>query len=78
VQPRNPGEQVCEESLGIAQERALRLHASKLLEERQSDDLRVRKTLYGFVASSAGVEGSVRVVDEAKEDGKSLFRTGQA
>jgi hypothetical protein len=67
-------EQLREEPLCLAQERALALHASKLLEEREGDDLRVRKPLEGFVASSTGVEMSVSVVDEAKEDGEGLFR----
>jgi hypothetical protein len=78
VQPHYFREQVREESLGVPQKRALRLHAPQLLEECQGDDLRVRKALYGFVVSSAGVEMGVSVVDETEEDGEGLFRIGEA
>jgi len=61
----------------ISSERALALHVSKLLEEREGDDLRVRKPLERFVASSTGAEQRVSVVDEAKEDGKGFFRAGE-
>jgi hypothetical protein len=70
---------VREEAFAVAQEGAFALHTPQLLEERQGDDLRVRKPLYGFVASSAvGVEMDVSIVHEAKEDGKGLFRLGEA
>src|SRR3712207_9031675 len=63
----------------VPQEGAFALHPPQLLEECQSDDLRVRKPLYGFVASSATrVEQRVSVVDEAEEDGQSLFRPSEA
>ena len=78
VQPRHPGEQVSEEPLGVAQERAFALHPPQLLEERKRDDFRVRKPLEGLVASSAGVEMGVSVVDEAEEGGQGLFRLGEA
>src|SRR5215210_2617934 len=78
VQPRHSGEQVREEPLGVAQEGALRLYASQLLEECQGDHLRVRESLYRLVVSSTGVEQRVSVVHEAEEDGQSLFRLGEA
>src|SRR3712207_8974744 len=79
VQPHHPGEQVRKEPLCVPQEGAFALHSPQLLEKCQSDDLRVRKPLYGFVASSATrVEQRVSVVDEAEEDGQSLFRPSEA
>jgi hypothetical protein len=77
VKPYHPGEEVAEEPLGVAQERALRLDASQLLEESEGDDLRVCKPFEGLVASSFGVEGSVGVVDEAEQDGERLFRSSE-
>jgi hypothetical protein len=67
-QPHHHGEQLREEPsfAGIAQERALALHPSKLLEERERDDLRIRQPLEGLVASGVGVEESVGVVYEQK------------
>src|SRR5215208_2831379 len=62
VQPHHPGEQVREEPLGLAQERAFAFHASQLLKEGEGDDFRVREALYGFVAAGTGVEMSVSVV----------------
>ena len=62
-----------DEPLGLAQEGALALHPTKLLQERQGDDLRVRELLEGLVASSTGVEQQVSVVHEAEEDGQGLF-----
>jgi hypothetical protein len=57
VQPRYPREQLREEPLGIPQERAFALHAPKLLQEDEGDDLRARKPLYRLLSSSAaGVE----------------------
>ena len=50
------GEQVGEEALCIAQEGALALHAAQLLQEGESYDLRVRKPLYGLVASCLRVD----------------------
>jgi hypothetical protein len=41
VKPHHPWEQMREEPLGVAQERALALHPSELLEEREGDDLRI-------------------------------------
>lgn len=78
VQPRHSGEQVREEPLGVAQERAFALHATQLLEECEGDDFRVREPLEGFVASSTGVEQHVGIVDEAEEEDQGLFRLGQA
>ena len=67
------------EPLGVAQEGALRLHTSQLLEKCEGDDFRVGEPLEGFVASSAtGVKEAVSVVDEAEQDGKDLFRVGEA
>ena len=65
-----PREQLREEPLGIPQERAFALHAPKLLQEGEGDDLGVRKPLYGLVAASAaGVEEAVGVVYEAEKHG---------
>jgi hypothetical protein len=78
MKPHHPGEQVREEPLGVAQERALALHPSKLLEERERDDFRIRQPLEGLVMSGVGVEESVGVVYEAEEDAQGLFRMGEA
>jgi hypothetical protein len=78
VQPRYPREQLREEPLGIPQERAFALHAPKLLQEGEGEDLGVRKPLYGLVASSAaGVEEAVGVVYEAEKHCHSLFQVGE-
>ena len=59
-----------EEALGVTQEGTLRLHAPKLLEEGQSDDLRIREVFEGFVAvRSLRVESGVGVIYEAEEHG---------
>jgi hypothetical protein len=68
------GEQVREESLGVAQEGTLALDAAQLLEERERQDLGVRKPLEPFVAPGAGVEVRIGIVYEAEQDGESLFR----
>ena len=68
------GEQVREEPLGVAQERAARFDAPQLLEEGQGDDLRVRELLERFVAAPPGVEQRVGVVYEAEECGHGLFQ----
>ncbi len=79
VHPHHPGEQVREEPLRLWQERAFALPAPQLLEEGQGDDLRVRESLYGFVAPSAmGVKVGVSVVDEAEEALTVLFCLGEA
>jgi hypothetical protein len=67
-------EQLREESLGITQERVLALDAPQLPEEGQRDEPRVRESVYGFVASGAGVEVGVCVVYEAQEGDDRLFR----
>ena len=77
VQPHHSRRQVREEPLGIPQERAFGLDATKLLQESEGDHLRVRKALYGLVASSAmGVEEAVGVIYEAEKHGQSLFQVG--
>ena len=78
MKPHDPREQVGEEPLGIAQKGALGLHASKLLQEGEGYDHRVREPLYGFVAPPFGVEEGVGIVDQAEEDGEGLFRSGEA
>jgi hypothetical protein len=78
VQPNHTWEQVREEPLGVAQERALTFHPSKLLQEREGDDLRIRQAFEGLVASGARVEQAVGVVHEAEEDSQGLFRLGEA
>ena len=67
-----------EEPFCVSQEGAFALHAPQLLEECQGDDLRVRESLEGSVASSARVEQHISVVHEAEENGQSLFRLGKA
>ena len=63
-----------EEPFCVAQEGALALHPSELLEKGEGDNFRVRKPLYGLVASSAvGVEQRVSVVYEAEEHAQSFF-----
>jgi len=78
IKPHHPREQVRKEPLGVAQEGALALHAAQLLEERERDDLRVREPLERLVTLPVRVEMGVGVVDEAEEDGESLFREGEA
>jgi hypothetical protein len=78
VQPHHSREQVREEPLCVAQERAFALHTPQLLQECQRKHPRVGKSLYGFVTSSVGVEMSLSVVDEAEQDGEGLFRLGEA
>src|SRR5829696_2344224 len=78
VQPHHPGKQVREEPLSVAQERAFALHAPQSLEECEGDDFRVGEPLYGLVVFSAGVEMDISVVHETEEDGKGLFRLGEA
>jgi hypothetical protein len=56
------GEQVREEPLGVAQEGTLALDAAQLLEERECQDLGVRKPLEPFVAVGAGVEVRIGIV----------------
>ncbi len=63
-----------EKSLGVSQEGALRLHATKLLQEGEGDDLRVRKPLERLVTPPVWVGQCVGVVDEAEEDSQGLFR----
>jgi hypothetical protein len=78
VQPRYPREQLREEPLGIPQERAFALHAPKLLQEDEGDDLRARKPLYRLLSSSAaGVEVAVGIIYEAEKHGQSLFQVGE-
>lgn len=68
-----------EEPLGLAQERALALHAAQPLQEGEGQHLRVREALGGLVAPRAArVDGTVGVVYEAEKDGRSLFREGEA
>ena len=78
VKSYHPWEQMREKPLGISQEGALRLHATKLLQEGESDDLRVRELLERGVSLPPRIEEGVGVVDEAEQDGQSLFRLGEA
>jgi len=64
VHPRNSRE-VDEEPPGVAQEGVLALDAPKLLQERQRQDLRIRKLLERLEARGVGVEGGVGILDEA-------------
>jgi hypothetical protein len=68
------GKQLREEAGGVSEEGALGLHASKLLEEREGKDLRIGELLERRVAPPFGVEPLVGVVDEAEENGESLFQ----
>jgi hypothetical protein len=77
MKPHHPGEQMREEPLGIAQERALALHATELLQERKRDYLRVREPFERLVASKMGVEELVSVVYEAEEHGYHFFQIGE-
>ena len=77
VKPRYAREQVRKEPLGVAQERAFALYPSELLEEREGDDLGVRKPLYGLVLSRTGVEQRIGVIYEAEEHGESLFQVAE-
>jgi hypothetical protein len=65
---------VREEPLGLAQEGLLALHAPKLLEEGQRQDLRVREALERGVALAARVEETVDLVYETEENDDGLFR----
>ena len=67
------GEEVGEEVGGFAQEGTAGLHAPKLLERREGDDLRVREPLEGFVEPAVRIEMAVGVVDLAEQDGDRLF-----
>jgi hypothetical protein len=68
------GKEVGEETGDFAQEGAARLHTTKLLEQREGDDLRVREPLEGFVELAVGIEVAVGVVDLAEQDGDRLFQ----
>jgi len=78
VKPYHPWEQTREKPLGVSQEGALRLHASKLLQEGEGDDLRVREPLERLIAPPVRVEQRVGIVDETEEDAQGLFRLGEA
>ena len=71
-------EQVPEEPLGVAQERALALDASQLPDQSQRDVFRVRDPLERLLASRAGVEVRVCVVYESQEGNDRLVRSGEA
>ena len=71
---RVPREQVGEKPRRVAQERALTLHAARLLKEREHQDLGVRESLEAFVTLRARVEVLVGVVDQAEQNGDRLFR----
>jgi hypothetical protein len=59
---------------GLAQERALGLYPSQLLEEREGKHLRVRKPFEGSVATPSWVEVPVGVVDLAEQHDERLFQ----
>lgn len=64
----DPREEVREEASGLAQEGALGLHAGKVLQEGDGDDLQVRKLLERFVTPGLGVEEPVGIVYEAERN----------
>ena len=74
VEPHHTREQIGEEPLGIAQERALALYTAELLQKRELDDLRVREPFERLVSSSMGVEEQVGIVYEAEEHGYDFFQ----
>ena len=74
ARPRDARKEVDEETLDVAQEGALTLHAPKLLEERQRQDLGVRELLKRLVASPPRVDGGVGVVHEAEQERDRLFQ----
>ncbi len=66
---------MAEEAGGLAQEGAFGFHPSKLLEERQGEDLRVREPLEGSVAAApARVERDIGVVDLAEQSDDRFFQ----
>ena len=71
----HPREEVAEEAGGLAQEGTFGSPPSKLPEERQGEDLRVREPLEGGVAAlPLRVERGVGVVDLAKQGDESFFQ----
>jgi hypothetical protein len=70
----HPWEQVREEPLYVAQERALALDAPQLLKESKRYDLRVRKPFERLVVPSFRIESGVSIVDEAEKDGDRFFQ----
>jgi hypothetical protein len=74
VDAQHPGEQIREESLSVAQERALALDAPQLLKEGKRYDLRVRKPFERLVVPSFRIESGVSIVDEAEKDGDRFFQ----
>jgi hypothetical protein len=79
MKTHDPGEQVREEAgdLTLTQEGAFGLHASKLLEEGEGYDLRVREFFEVLLATALGVEAVVDVVYSAEQNGYGLFQEGQ-
>src|SRR5215211_1221231 len=66
--PYDPRKQVREEPLCVAQEGAFALHASKLLQEGEGNDLRVGELLERLVMPRFRVEDTVGVVYEAEQN----------
>jgi len=64
----DPRKEVREEASGLAQEGALALHAAKLLQEGERNDLRVGELLEGLVMLRFGIEDMVSVIYEAKQN----------
>src|ERR671938_1459687 len=77
VKTHGSGEQVREEAGNLTQERTLGLHASKLLEESEGDDLRIRELLESLVEVPFGIEVVVSVVYSAEQNGQGLFQEDQ-
>ena len=76
-QADDAGEQVRQEPLGVAQERAAGLDAPELLEQGEGKHLGVREPLKRLVGVALRVEEAVGVVGEAEEHGHGLFRAGE-
>ena len=77
VEPHHSREQIREEPPGVTQEEALAFHTPKLLEERERDDLRVRKPLEGLVVPAFWIKQGVSVVYETEEHGQGFFQVGE-
>ncbi len=74
--PATPGGNRCEKNLSASRKKERSLCTPRSCcagTGRGRDDLRVRKPLYGLVASSMGVEQRVGVVYEAEEDVHRFF-----
>lgn len=77
VQAYDAGEQVRKEPLALSQERAFALYTAKLLQKRESQNLRIREFLERLVARASRVDASVCVVGETEKHDHGIFRSGE-